>query len=375
MIDFHKSTISGNEIEHILQAVKNGDLRGDGYYSLASQNWIEQSFGINRSLITPSCTAALELAALLLDISASDEVVLPSYTFPSNANAFLLRGANLKLIDIKPDTLNLNENHLYSIVSSRTKVICPVHYAGIVCEMDEIMKIASRNNIFVVEDAAHAIFSQYKQKYAGSIAHLGTFSFHETKNISCGEGGALLINSSDFIERAEILREKGTNRSKYFRGEIHKYSWVDIGSSYLASELVSAYLYAKLENSSESQKKRLEIWNMYYNGLEFLELRGIVKRPFVPSYCMHNAHIFYILTESEQIRDELLSYLNNKGIGSVFHYVPLHESAMGQKLGYKKGALPVSEDISRRILRLPLHNCLSSSDVNIVISEIINFYG
>ncbi len=374
MIPFHKSFITGSEITYIIQAIERGDLRGDGFYSEACETWLETNLDTGKALLTPSCTSALELAALLLDLNTEDEVIIPSFTFPSTANAFLLRGAKIKFIDIRPDTLNLDENQLEDAITQKTKVICPVHYAGVSCEMDKIMSIANTHNAYVVEDAAHAIFSKYKEQSLGGIGHIGTFSFHETKNISCGEGGAIILNSSDLIERAEIIREKGTNRTQYFRGEINKYSWVDIGSSYLLSELIAAYLYAKLELASEAQKVRLRIWNTYYQMLGILEEQGYLKLPVIPNTCEHNAHIFHILAESEKIRDSLISYLEEHGVNCVFHYIPLHKSAMGKTLGYQEGDFPISEDASKRIIRLPLYNALTDPEVLEISKKIIAFF-
>jgi dTDP-4-amino-4,6-dideoxygalactose transaminase len=374
LIPFNKSFITGNEIRYINEAIQSGDLRGDGLFSKKCQAWLESNLDINKALLTPSCTAALELAALLIDLSPEDEVIIPSFTFPSTANAFLLRGAKIRFIDIRPDTLNLDETLLEQMINKKTRAICPVHYAGVSCEMDMIMSIASKYNLYVIEDAAHAIFSSYKGKPLGSIGDLAAFSFHETKNISCGEGGAILLNSPGLIESAEILREKGTNRSKYFRGEIDKYSWVNVGSSYLSSELVAAYLYAKLEASSDLQNKRMEIWNTYYKGLEALEQREVLRRPVIPDHCLHNGHIFYILLNSESERNEMINYFKSKKIGAVFHYYPLHLSIMGEKIGYKLGDLPVTEDIHGRILRLPLYHTLTNNEQSSIIESCYDFY-
>jgi dTDP-4-amino-4,6-dideoxygalactose transaminase len=374
LIPYHKSYISGNELEYISRAVDDKDLRGDGFFSKACQTWLEANLSLHKVFLTPSCTSALELSALLVNVTHGDEILLPSFTFPSTANAFLLRGAKLTFIDIRSDTLNLDENLLEEKITKKTKVICPMHYSGVACEMDFIMSLAKKYGLQVIEDAAHAIFSLYKGRSLGGIGHLGTFSFHETKNISCGEGGAILLNSSELVERAEIIREKGTNRSKYFRGEIDKYSWVDIGSSYLPSELVASYLYAKLEKSLELQKKRMQIWNRYYKSLEGLEYRGVLRRPIIPDHCTHNGHIFYLLLDSEIKRNAMIDFFRSRKIGAVFHYFPLHLSTMGKELGYKSGDLPVTENIHARLIRLPIYHTLTECEFNIIIESCHDFF-
>ena len=373
-IPFNKAHIAGQELSYISEAVRNGDLKGDGPFTAKASKWLEERFDIGKVMLTHSCTGALEIAALLLDIKEGDEVILPSYTFVSTANAFALRGAKPVFIDIRSDTLNMDEALLEEAINERTKAICPVHYAGVGCEMDKISEIAKRKKLVVVEDAAQGIMSKYKDSYLGSIAELATFSFHETKNFSCGEGGALLINDPDFIERAEIIREKGTNRSKFFRGEVDKYTWVDLGSSYLPSEVVAAFLYGQFEKAEEISKERLKIYNTYQSELQDLADSGKFKLPFIPSQCEHNAHMFYLLFEDESERDKMLEYLRAKSIGAVFHYIPLHTSPMGESYGYKQGDLPVTEKVSSTILRLPLFCGLTVEEQAEVIAGVKEFY-
>lgn len=373
-IPFNKSHISGRELFYLADAVRNGDLRGDGPFTKKSSLWLEENLKLKKVLLTNSGTAALELAALLTNISPGDEVIIPSYTFPSTANAFLLRGAKIILADIREDTLNIDERKIETLITKNTKSICPVHYAGVSANMDKILEIADSHNLTIIEDAAQGIFSKYKSQFLGGIGDIGAFSFHETKNISTGEGGALIINQEKFIERAEILREKGTNRNKYFRGEIDKYSWVDIGSSFLPSEITAAYLYAQLEMSARIQERRKLIWNQYFEALKDLEFSEHFKLQHIPEHCEQNFHMFYLILNSEVDRDNLLCYLKERQIGAVFHYLPLHLSPMGKALGYKKGDLPVAEEYADRILRLPFYYDLGESNQYKVISTIHNFF-
>lgn len=369
-VPFNKPSFTGNELEYISNAVSNAHISGDGPYTKKCHELLEKRFNAKKVLLTTSCTHALELASILLDLKEGDEIIVPSYTFVSTVNAFMLRGAKPVFIDIREDTKNIDEKLIESKITKKTKAIFPVHYAGIACEMDEIMKIANKHGLYVVEDAAQGVSSKYKGKYLGTISNLGCFSFHETKNFICGEGGALVINDERFIERAEIIREKGTNRSKFFRGEIDKYTWVDIGSSYLPSDVLAAFLYAQLENMDEINMMRKNIYERYYKGfLDFIR-EGLVELPTIPNDCSSNHHMFYLLLNSEVKRDNLIQSLREKGINSVFHYVPLHTSPMGLKLGYRKGELPVTEDISKRLLRLPFYNSLTSEEQDFVIKEI-----
>ncbi len=353
-IPFNKPFIIGKELEYITQAVELGHLSGDGPFTKKCHAWIEEAFGAKKALLTHSCTAALEMAAILADIQPGDEVIMPSYTFVSTANAFVLRGAIPVWCDIREDTLNIDETKIEALITSKTKAIVPVHYAGVGCEMDAIMEIAERHNLLVIEDAAQAVNVTYKGRYLGTIGHFGCYSFHETKNFISGEGGALVINDDRFQERAEIIREKGTNRSQFFRGEVDKYTWVDCGSSFLPSELVAAFLYAQLEEADKINEKRLSIWNVYYKGLNPLADAGKLRLPVIPSECEHNAHMFYIVLPTAEQRDALIASLREQGIASVFHYIPLHTAPMGQKVQPVVPSLPVTEAIAPRLLRLPM---------------------
>lgn len=372
-IPFNKPFIAGKELYYIAQAVQNGNLSGDGDFTNKCSSWMENNFNTPKALLTHSCTAALEMAAILCDIQPNDEVILPSYTFVSTANAFALRGARLVFVDIRPDTLNIDEAKIEEAVTSKTKVICPVHYAGVACEMDIIMSIADKYNLTVIEDAAQGVCSTYKGKALGTIGQFGCLSFHETKNIISGEGGALLINDEIFIKRAEIIREKGTDRSQFFRGEVDKYTWVDIGSSYLASELTAAFLYAQLEESQTITDKRIKSWTRYYSGLKHLEDKGHIKLPIIPEACIHNAHMFYIVVADFTQRAKLIDFLKSHGIISVFHYIPLHSSPMGKLLSKEKD-LPFTNDLSVRLLRLPCYYELSVDQQQYVIDIVSRFY-
>lgn len=353
-IPFNKPYMTGRELWYIAQAHAKGHLSGDGMFTKKCNEWLEAKTGANKALLTHSCTAALEIAALLADISPGDEVIMPSFTFVSTANAFVLRGAVPVFIDIRPDTLNMDETKIEQAITTRTKAIVPVHYAGVACEMDTILDIARRHGLLVIEDAAQGIMSTYKGKPLGAIGHLGAYSFHETKNITAGEGGALLVNDERFAERAEVIREKGTNRSKFFRGQVDKYSWVDVGSSYLPSELIAAFLYAQIEEADAITQRRLDLWNYYHEQFADLEQQGVLRRPIVPADCKHNAHMYYILLRNEPARSELISRLKLEGIQSVFHYVPLHSAPMGFQVGRVSGSMEVTDDLSDRLLRLPL---------------------
>jgi len=354
MIPFNKPYMTGRELWYIAQAHTNGHLSGDGMFTKKCHEWLEIKTGTKKALLTHSCTAALEMAAILADIQPGDEVVMPSYTFVSTANAFVLRGGVPVFVDIRPDTLNIDETLIEAAITSRTKAIVPVHYAGVACEMDTIMDIAQRYNLLVIEDAAQGIMSTYKGRPLGSIGHLGAYSFHETKNIISGEGGALLVNDERFAERAEIIREKGTNRGQFFRGQVDKYTWVDIGSSYLPGEVIAAFLWAQMEEAETITQKRLEIWQQYHNALASLEVLGELRRPLIPVECQHNAHMYYILLESLEKRTQLISKLKGQDVNAVFHYVPLHSSLAGRKYGRVHGDMTNTEDLSDRLLRLPL---------------------
>jgi dTDP-4-amino-4,6-dideoxygalactose transaminase len=372
-IPFNKPSMVGNELEYIAQAVQSGHISGDGVFTKKCHAWLENHLGVPKALLTSSCTHALEMAALLLDIQPGDEVIVPSFTFVSTINAFVLRGARPVFSDIRPDTLNLDERHLEHLITPRTKAILAVHYAGVGCEMDTILEIARRHGIAVVEDNAHGLFGKYRGKYLGTFGCMATQSFHETKNVICGEGGALLINDIRYNERAEILREKGTDRSRFFRGLVDKYTWVDVGSSYLPSEILSAFLYAQLEKSSWIQTRRKMVWEYYALYLQSWAEANDVRLPFIPSHCEHPYHMFYLLLPSLEQRQALIEHLKTQGMWSVFHYLPLHLSDMGQKFGGRPGDCPVTEDISDRLLRLPFYNNLSETEQNQVVEAIYAF--
>jgi len=372
-IPFNRPYLTGKEIKYIKDSLNRGKLSGDGYYTKKVNEFIENTFHTSKALLSTSGSAALDMAALLLNLQPEDEIILPSYTFVSTANSFLLRGAKLVFAEIKEDTLNINPKDVQGKITSKTKAIVPVHYAGVACDMDAIMEIANKNNIKIIEDAAQGVNAKYKRKYLGTIGDIGCYSFHETKNYSCGEGGAILINNDkELIERAEIIREKGTNRSKFFRGEIDKYTWVDIGSSFLPSEILAAFLYAQFEQLDEINNKRKFIFNYYYKHLKDLEDQGILRLPIIPEGRECNAHMFYILLNSEKERNKLMEKLKEKNILSVFHYLPLHTSPMGKKLGYKKGDLPITENISGRLLRLPMYADLKIAELDYIIKELYN---
>lgn len=353
-IPFNKPYMTGRELWYIAQAHANGHLAGDGMFTKKCHAWLEARTGAHKALLTHSCTAALEMAAMLADIQPGDEVIMPSYTFVSTANAFVLRGGVPVFVDIRLDTLNIDETKIEAAITPRTKAIVPVHYAGAACEMDAIMDIAQRHKLLVIEDAAQGIMSTYKGKPLGSIGHMGTYSFHETKNIISGEGGALLVNDERFAERAEIIREKGTNRGQFFRGQVDKYTWVDIGSSYLPGEVIAAFLWAQMEEAEQITNKRLAIWSDYHHALASLETAEKLRRPVIPTACEQNAHMYYILLSDLKTRTQVISQLKAAGINAVFHYVPLHDAPYGKKHGRAHADLPNTRMASECLVRLPL---------------------
>lgn len=372
-IPFNRPYVSGNELKYIGEVLNSHKICGDGEFTKRSQRFFEEKYGFKKALLTTSCTDALEMAALLIDLKEGDEVIVPSFTFVSTVNAFILRGARIKFVDVEPETGNIDVNQLTSLINSKTKAIVPVHYAGVACDMDTIMQVAGKNNLFVVEDAAQAIDSFYKGKPLGGIGHLAAFSFHETKNIISGEGGMLIINDDRFVKRAEIIREKGTNRSAFFRGEVDKYGWVDMGSSFLPSELIAAYLYAQLEKLENIQNKRISLWNGYLENLKSLSDKNLVQLPYLPSYATNNAHMFYLICNSLQERTNLISHLKSKGISAVFHYQSLHRSAYYQEK-HDGRILTATDKLSDCLVRLPMFNGLQNSDVIEICSAIQEFY-
>ena len=372
-VDFNRPTIAGKEFEYMKQAIENSHISGDGSFTRKCHAFLEQELGVPKSLLTTSCTHALEMAAVLLEIQPGDEVIFPDFTFVSTVNAFVLRGARPVFLDIRPDTLNMDESRLEAALSSRTKAIVPVHYAGVGCEMDAIMEIAGRHGIPVVEDNAHGLFGRYKGKYLGTFGVMATQSFHETKNFTCGEGGALLINHPSLVERAEIIREKGTNRSRFFRGQVDKYTWVDIGSSYLPSDILAAFLYAQFEQRDRIQEHRKNIWNLYFTGLKDWADAHDIQLPYVPDHCEQPYHMFYLLMPGLDQRQKFIAHLREQGIYSVFHYLPLHISDMGRKFGGVAGDMPVTESVSDRLVRLPFHNGLTGIEQEQVIEAILSF--
>lgn len=372
-LPFNHPTVEGNEQTYVVEAIARGHLSGDGPFTRKCHSFLEQAFGVSKALLTTSCSHALDMAAILADIKPGDEVIVPSFTFVSTVNAFVLRGAKPVFCDIRLDTLNLDETLLESLVTPQTRAIVPVHYAGVGCEMDAIIEIAIQHDIMVIEDNAHGLFGKYKGRLLGTMGHLATQSFHETKNISCGEGGALLINDPRYIERAEIIREKGTNRSRFFRGQVDKYTWVDIGSSYLPSEILAAFLYGQLETYETIQAKRRHIWEYYYQSLQDWAEEYHIRLPIIPEHCEQPYHMFYMLLPSLEYRQALIAYLEKRGIQSVFHYLPLHLSEMGLKFGGKAGDCPVTEDVSDRLIRLPFYNTLREEDQQEVVRVIKDF--
>ena len=374
MIPFNKPPFLGTEFDYIKKAVNNQKICGDGEFTKNCNAWLENKTGASKALLTTSCTHSLEMAALLLGIKPGDEVIMPSYTFVSTADAFVLRGAKIKFVDIRPDTMNIDEKLIEDAITDKTKAIVPVHYAGVGCEMDTITDIAKRHNLKVVEDAAQGVMSEYKGKALGAIGDYGCYSFHETKNYSMGEGGALLIKNEDDIELAEIIREKGTNRSRFLRGQIDKYTWVEAGSSYLPSDMNAAYLWAQLQEADKINNDRLASWDKYYNAFDELEQKGYVTRPFIPEECKHNAHMFYLKAENLETRTKLISFLKENGVLAVFHYVPLHSAPAGKKFGEFVGEDKYTTRESDRLVRLPMYYGLSESETDKVIEKVIEFY-
>jgi dTDP-4-amino-4,6-dideoxygalactose transaminase len=372
-IPFNKPFVAGKELEYIAQAVTYGRLAGDGVFTEACTRLLEEKFGSARVLLTPSCTAALEMAALLCNLAPGDEVIVPSFTFVSTASAFVRLGARPRFVDIRPDTLNLNERLVQKAITPRTRAIFAVHYAGVGCEMDALMALAERHHLSVVEDAAQGVNAFYKGRALGSIGHLGAYSFHETKNYTCGEGGALCINRPEFIERAEILRDKGTNRKQFFRGLADRYTWVEVGSSYVPSELAAAFLFGQLELLEKIGAHRRRLGAYYRTHLQPLADDDLVVLPHVPATCVANDHMFYLLLPSLAVRDALLTHLRQQGILAVFHYVPLHTSPVGQSFGYREGDLPITEDVSGRLLRLPLYYDMTEAEQARVVEQVGSF--
>ena len=374
MINFNVPPFTGKEMDYIKIAIDNEKICGDGQFTKKCNAWVEERTATSKALLTTSCTHALEMAALLADIKPGDEVIMPSFTFVSTADAFVLRGATVVFVDIRPDTMNIDETKIEAAITDKTKAIVPVHYAGVACEMDTIMDIAKRHNLVVVEDAAQGVMSSYKGKALGAIGDYGCFSFHETKNYSMGEGGAILIQDPAKIEAAEIIREKGTDRSKYLRGQIDKYTWQNFGSSYLPSDMNAAYLWAQLEMADEINDARLAVWNRYYEGLKELAEAGKIELPVVPEGCVHNAHMFYIKTKDLEERTALIDHLKANGILAVFHYIPLHSAPAGQKFGRFHGEDVYTTKESERLCRLPMYYRLQQEQVDYIISKVKEFY-
>lgn len=373
MISFNKQNLFGKELEFIKDAYYNNKISGDGKYTKLCNKFMEEKFHAKRVLLTTSGTHSLDMAALLIGIKEGDEVIMPSYTFVSTVNAFVLRGAKPVFCDIREDNLNIDETKIESLITEKTKAIVPVHYAGVACEMDYIMDLSKKYNLYVIEDAAQGVNSKYKDKYLGTIGHIGCYSFHETKNYSMGEGGAIVINDERFIEDAEIIREKGTNRSKFFRGQVDKYTWVEVGSSYLPSDINAAVLYAQFQKFDEIQEKRYSIFNKYFNGLHDLQDKGLLRMPVINDFAKGNAHMFYILLNDSKTRDEMLKYMNSAGVNCVFHYIPLHSSDYYINK-YGEISLPFTEDLSYRLLRLPLYFSLNDNEINEVIEKVHRFF-
>jgi dTDP-4-amino-4,6-dideoxygalactose transaminase len=368
-IPFNRPHLTGREFTYISEAVAGGQLAGNGQFTQRCHTWLERELGCARALLTHSCTAALEMAALLLDLAPGDEIIMPSFTFVSTANAFVLRGARPVFVDIRPDTLNIDERLIEAAITDRTRAIVPVHYGGIACDMDAIMDIARRHHLVVIEDAAQGFLARYRSQTLGSVGHLAALSFHETKNVISGEGGALLINDERFRTRAEIIWEKGTNRSQFLRGEVNRYTWVDLGSSFLPGELIAAFLWAQFESAYEMTSERLRLWNQYASGSVVWEPLG-VRLPVVPDYAAHNAHLFYVLLPAGVSRAEVLTDLNNRGVNAIFHYVPLHDSPAGSRYGRVASRMDVTTDLSSRLIRLPLWVGLKPSEVEFVIASV-----
>ncbi|WP_288500519.1 dTDP-4-amino-4,6-dideoxygalactose transaminase [uncultured Erwinia sp.] len=375
MIPFNAPPVVGTELEYMQSAMGSGKLCGDGGFTRRCQQWMEQRFASRKVLLTPSCTASLEMAAILIDIQPGDEVIMPSYTFVSTANAFVLRGATIVFVDVRPDTMNIDESLIEAAITDKTKAIVPVHYAGVACEMDTIMALAKKHQLWVVEDAAQGVMSTYKGRALGSIGHIGCFSFHETKNYTAGgEGGATLVNDASLVERAEIVREKGTNRSQFFRGQVDKYTWRDIGSSYLMADLQAAYLWAQLESAERINQQRLRLWQNYHDALQPLAARGRIELPVIPANCEHNAHMFYLKLRDQDDRSALISWLKEAEILAVFHYIPLHSSPAGLRFGRFHGTDRATQTESERLLRLPLFYNLSDNNQKTVISSLLSYF-
>ena len=374
-IPLNKPSLTAEELDNVTRCLTDGQISGDGPFTKQCQAVLEGKFHAQRALLTTSCTSALEMAALLCDLEPGDEVIMPSYTFVSTANAFLLRGARPVFVDIRPDTLNMDERLLASAVTPRTKAVVPVHYAGVACEMDEILRTAARHGLRVIEDAAQAVNATYGGSYLGTLGDLGAYSFHESKNFVCGEGGALLVNRDGFAERAEIIREKGTDRARFFRGEVDKYTWMDLGSSYVPADILAALLLAQLNRMDEITAARRRVFEAYQTGLQPLVERSLVRFPTIPAKCATNYHIFYLLVTDLATRTALIDHMRKAGILAVFHYVPLHASPLGQSLGYRPGMYPVSESASDRLIRLPLYGSLSEAEQASVIAEVLSFFG
>lgn len=375
MINFNIPPLIGDELNYVKDAiVNNKKICGDGPYTKRCHKIMEEKFDAKKVLLTTSGTDALEMAAVLLDIKEGDEIIMPSFTFVSTADAFIMRGAKIVFVDIRPDTMNIDENLIEDAITDKTKAIVPVHYAGVACDMEKIKQIAEKYNLFVVEDAAQGVMAKYKNKWLGTIGDFGCYSFHETKNYSMGEGGALVVNDESFIERAEIVREKGTNRARFFRGQIDKYTWVDVGSSYLPSDINAAYLYAQLKEAELINKNRLNSWNFYYNNLHCLEEQGFIELPYVPKECEHNAHMFYIKAKDLDERSRLISYLKENGVNTAFHYIPLHSSPAGKKFGRFHGKDIYTTKESERLLRLPMYYGIKKDELIYIVNKIIEFY-
>ena len=370
-IDFNRPFATGKEFEYIRSAITTAHLSGNGQFTKKCQVWLEQQMRSRKALLTHSCTAALEMAAILADIRPGDEVIMPSFTFVSTANAFVLRGGVPVFVDIRPDTLNLDETKIEAAITPKTRAIVPVHYAGVGCNMDAVMEIARRHNLMVIEDAAQCILSSYKGRPLGGIGHLGALSFHETKNIISGEGGALLVNDERFMQRAEIIWEKGTNRSQFFRGQVDKYTWVDIGSSFLPSEILAAFLWAQMEDVASITQRRLAIWNRYHAKFAEAEKQGVIRRPVIPGDCTNNAHMYYLLTRDHAMQMRILQALKAKGIQAVFHYIPLHSAPAGRKYGRANGRLEVTDKASETLVRLPMWVGIDDNDVDRITNIVI----
>lgn len=374
MIHFNIPPFTGKEFDYMKEAVENHKICGDGPFTKKCDAWIEERFGTKKALLTTSGSTALDMAALLCGLKPGDEVILPSFTFSSTANSFVLAGAKLVFVDIRPDTMNIDENKIEEAITDKTRVICPVHYAGVACEMDKIMEIAKKYNLMVVEDAAQGVMSTYKGRALGTIGDFGCYSFHETKNYSAGEGGAILINNADYIEKAEILREKGTNRAQFFRGQVAKYNWVDFGDSYLQSDLNAAYLWAQLEMADEINDNRLETWKTYYEAFKPLKDKGVIELPTIPKDCVHNAHMFYIKAKDLDTRQEYIKFMKENDILCVFHYVPLHSAPAGLKFGRFNGIDEHTTSDSDRLVRLPMYYNMAKEDLEKVIEKTIEFF-